>query len=180
MDALYETQGCDAKPAIEQPIPVGDFTVQRWWQFQGPQISRNSPLSGGPKGGHLKGGHLKMGFRTESCTRHVDFALKVALDTSILTALSKAIPNGPNTVSESTVSTTELSELFGPQRVPGRELSEFLSAYYLCAKANSPSFLQNSTNLPPNSMCSLFRNRTLETVCACFVKDLRSPATRLW
>ena len=28
----------------------------------------------------------------------------------------------------------------GPHRVPGRELSEFLSAYYLCAKANSPSF----------------------------------------
>ena len=28
---------------------------------------------------------------------------------------------------------------FGPHRVPGRELSEFLSAYYLRAKANSPS-----------------------------------------
>ena len=47
--------------------------------------------------------------------------------------------NGPNTVSESTVSNTELSEFFGPHRVPGRELSEFLSAYHLCAKANSPS-----------------------------------------
>ena len=34
--------------------------------------------------------------------------------------------SGPNTVSGSTVSNTELSE--------------FLSAYYLCAKANSPSF----------------------------------------
>ena len=43
------------------------------------------------------------------------------------------IGNVPNTVSESTVS-------FGPHRVPGGELSEFLSAYYLCAKANSPSF----------------------------------------
>ena len=50
-----------------------------------------------------------------------------------------SIGNGPNMVSESTVSNTELSELFGPRRVPGRELSEFLSAYYLCAKANSPS-----------------------------------------
>ena len=44
--------------------------------------------------------------------------------------------NRPNTVSESTVSNTELSELFGPHRVLGRELSEFLLAYYLCAKAS--------------------------------------------
>ena len=48
--------------------------------------------SGGPKGGHLRGGHLKMGFRTNIRTRHVDFALKFALDMSILTALSEAIP----------------------------------------------------------------------------------------
>ena len=53
--------------------------------------------------------------------------------------------NGPNTVSESTVSNTELSEFFGPHRVPGRELSEFLSAYSLCAKANSPSFFTELT-----------------------------------
>ena len=38
----------------------------------------------------------------------------------------------PNTVSGSTVSNTELSEFFCPHRVPGRELSEFLSAYFLC------------------------------------------------
>ena len=60
--------------------------------------------------------------------------------------------NGPNTVSESTVSNTELSEFFGAHRVPGRELSEFLSAYYLCAKANSPSLSQNSPSLPQNSV----------------------------
>ena len=30
-----------------------------------------------------------------------------------------------NTVSENTVSNTELSEVFAPHRVPGRELSEF-------------------------------------------------------
>ena len=48
--------------------------------------------------------------------------------------------NGQNPVSESTVSNTELSEFFGPHRVPGRELSEFLSACNLCAKTNSPSF----------------------------------------
>ena len=53
----------------------------------------------------------------------------------------KYVGDGPNTVSESTVSNTELSEIFGPHRVPGRELSELLSAYYLCAKVNSLSFL---------------------------------------
>ena len=46
---------------------------------------------------------------------------------------------------ESTVSNTELSEFFGPHRVPGRELSELLSAYYSCAKANSPSFFAELT-----------------------------------
>ena len=62
------------------------------------------------------------------------------------------VGNGPNTVSESTVSDTELSGFFGPHRDPGREVSEFLSAYYLCAKANSPSFSQNSPSLPQNSV----------------------------
>ena len=37
--------------------------------------------------------------------------------------------DGPNTVSESAVSNTELSEFFGSHRVLGRELSEFLLAY---------------------------------------------------
>ena len=60
--------------------------------------------------------------------------------------------DGPNTLSESTVSNTELSEFFGPHRVSGRELSEFLSAYYLCAKANSPTFSQNSPSLLQNSV----------------------------
>ena len=47
-----------------------------------------------------------------------------------------------------------------PPRAPGRELSEFLSAYYVCVCAplqNSPSFLQNSPSLPQNSVSSLFR-----------------------
>ena len=39
-----------------------------------------------------------------------------------------------------------------PHRVPGRELSEFLSAYSLCDKVNSPSFSQNSPSLPQNSV----------------------------
>ena len=62
----------------------------------------------------------------------------------------------PSMVSEGTVSNTKLSESFWPFELRG-ELSEFLSAYYLCVKANSPS-------LPQNSVSSLFRNSTLETV----------------
>ena len=72
--------------------------------------------------------------------------------------------DGPNTVSESTASNTELSELLVPHRVPGAELSEILSGYSLCAKANSPSMSENSPSLPQNSVSSLFRNSTLETV----------------
>ena len=41
---------------------------------------------------------------------------------------------------------------FGAHWVPGSELSEFLSAYYLCVKANSPSCSQNSPSLPQNSV----------------------------
>ena len=71
---------------------------------------------------------------------------------------------GRGKVSESTASNTELSEFFGPHRAPGRELSEFLSAYYLCAKGNSPNSPLNSPSLPQNSVSSLFRNSALETV----------------
>ena len=39
----------------------------------------------------------------------------------------------------------------------------FLSAYYLCATANSPSFLQNAASLVKNWVSSLFQNNTLET-----------------
>ena len=72
------------------------------------------------------------------------------------------VGDGPNTFSESMVLSTELSEFFCPHRVAGRELSEFLSTYYLCAKMNSPSLSQNSPNLPKNSVSSLFRHSALE------------------
>ena len=55
-------------------------------------------------------------------------------------------------------------EFFCPHRVLGSELSEFLSAYYLCAKSNSPSVSPNSPSWPQNSVSSLFCNSTLETV----------------
>ena len=59
---------------------------------------------------------------------------------SLFNTAGSFVGNGPNTVSGSAVSNTELREFFC--------LSEFLSAYYLCAKVNSPSFSQNSPSLP--------------------------------
>ena len=44
-----------------------------------------------------------MEFRTEIRTRHVDFELKFALDTSILTALRKAIPQGKHRLDRESV-----------------------------------------------------------------------------
>ena len=71
----------------------------------------------------------------------------------------------------STGSNTELSEFFGPHRVSGRELSDFLSAYNLCAKESSPSSSQNSPSLPQNSLSSLFPKSTLEIVFRPFPKE---------
>ena len=69
--------------------------------------------------------------------------------------------DGPTTASESTVSNTEISAFFGPHRVPGRELSDFLSAYYLLGQRSGrtkvprifrifvPNFLPNfAPNFP--------------------------------
>ena len=63
-------------------------------------------------------------------------------------------PHGSNSVSESMVSNTKLSESFGPHRVPGRDCSEFLLVYDLRAKGNSPNFSQNSPILPQLSLSS--------------------------
>ena len=74
-------------------------------------------------------------------------------------------------MSESTVSNTELSEFFGPYRTPGRKRSEFLSAYYLCAKTNAPSFFfAEFTEFAAEIREFFFRNSTLETVLRnCFL-----------
>ena len=71
---------------------------------------------------------------------------------------------------------TPSSVSFLAHRVPGRELSEFLSAYYLCGQANWPSFSQNSPSLPPNPVSSLFRNSTFETVFCPFL----DPEVWIW
>ena len=68
------------------------------------------------------------------------------------TAWTKLIGTGRIRFRKKTVSNNELSEFSCPHRVPGRELSEFLSVYYMCDKANSLSFSQNSPCLPQNSV----------------------------
>ena len=73
------------------------------------------------------------------------------------------IGDGPNTVSESTVSNTELSEFVGPRGVLGRAQWAPLSQFFVCAKASSPSFSQSSPSLPQNSL-SPFWNSPLETI----------------
>ena len=77
--------------------------------------------------------------------RHIPNSSSQGLSNLALCCKHKKVRNGPTAVSESTVSNTELSEFFGARRVPGRELSEFLSAYYLCAKANSQIFFAELT-----------------------------------
>ena len=74
------------------------------------------------------------------------------------------IGNRPNTVLENTVSNTKLSEFFWPLPSSGERTQRVPLSLFLCAKANSPSFLQKSPTLPQNSVSSLFRNSALETV----------------
>ena len=64
-------------------------------------------------------------------------------------------------------------DILGPHRVPGREVSEFLLAYHVCTKANSPFFggAQNSPSLPWNSVSSLCRNSQLKQYSAHFWKS---------
>ena len=93
----------------------------------------------------------------------------------------KSNEKGPNTVfldrrgprkshekvTSKNATSNEKSSDFCPHRVSGKELSEFLSAYYLFAEANSPSFSRNSPRLPKTqwgSVCPLLRKSTLETV----------------
>ena len=61
----------------------------------------------------------------------------------------------------STASNTELSELFGPHRVPWRELSESSVQTMIYVQKHLTEFSQNSPRLPQNSMSSLFRNSTI-------------------
>ena len=64
----------------------------------------------------------------------------------VLAQVLTRIGNGPNTVSQSTVSNTELSEFFvGPHRVLGRELSESSRPILFMYKNELTEFLAELT-----------------------------------
>ena len=70
---------------------------------------------------------------------------------------------------------------FAPHRVPGRELSEFLSAYYLCARANSPIFFAKLTEFAvtlSEAQRVLFSETVLETVFCLLPKFRESRDSR--
>ena len=188
--------------------PLGDktsntYTFQlfriTWWTFRifffsAPGRGRESPgRRGGGGGGFgflLKipgrgGGFWQEGWegpgRREGVCREfggIGGGLNFFFRGRKLAKIRNVIGDGPNTVSESTVSNTELIEFFGPHQLPGRELSELLSAYDCCGVANSPSLSQNSPSVAQNSVSSLFRDSTLETQPHPFpISGLSAPKT---
>ena len=75
------------------------------------------------------------------------------------------IGNGPNTVSESTVSNTELNEFFGPHRVPAERNSVSSFQPSICVpKRTHRVFPRTHRVRGKNSVSSLFRNTILETL----------------
>ena len=85
---------------------------------------------------------------------------------TLKTLRSKA-GNGPNTVSERTVSNTELIEFFGPHRVVGRELSEFSQPIICVPKRTHRVFCRTHRICRKTQwgwVSSFLRNSTLETV----------------
>ena len=63
------------------------------------------------------------------------------MTSKIIVVFFPSVRDGLNTVSESTLSSTQLSELSGPRRVPGRELSECFSAYILVCQSELTELL---------------------------------------
>ena len=85
--------------------------------------------------------------------------------------------DGLNTVSESTVSSTELSEFFWPGRVPGGERTP-LSLIFVC-QANSASFSQISPSLPfPLQIQILDSKRINSAIISATTVRTRSTTTR--
>ena len=66
--------------------------------------------------------------------------------------------------------TVKLSDLFKPSRALRRELSEFLSACYLCAKVNSSSFVAELTEFDAELGEFLYQKQQLSKQhSACFL-----------
>ena len=72
------------------------------------------------------------------------------------------VGNGPNTVSESAVSNTELSEFFGLAEFRGESLVS--SSPIISVPKHTHRIFQNSPSLRQNSVSPLFRNSAPETV----------------
>ena len=72
----------------------------------------------------------------------------------------------------SSVSFLALSELRGEHSASSSQPN------YLCAKANSPSFWQNSPSLPQNSVSSLLRNSPIQTAFHPF--PIKPPSAGTW
>ena len=100
-----------------------------------------------------------------SSTRHLILTKEERTPTWV--PLIHLFGDGPNMVSESTVSNTELSEFF-LHRVRGGELSELLSGCYSCAKAAHRVVRRTHQSLLQNSVSPLLRTSTLETVFRLF------------
>ena len=120
---------------------------------------------------------------TAKCWCRLLFMFVLQLELSSCTNLAD-VPNvksetGKKTLSESTVSNTELGEFFlALTEFRGEHSASSFQPNFLCAKANSPSFWQNSPSLPQNSLSSLFRNSTLETVFHPF--PIKPPSAGTW
>ena len=86
------------------------------------------------------------------------------------------------------LSNTELSEFFGPRRVPGRELSEFLSDYSIVCVCQSklaeffPELTEFAVKLSEAQwvLFSETGNSTLETVCRPFPKNKKNFGAESW
>ena len=81
--------------------------------------------------------------------------------------------NGQSAVSESTVSSTELSECFGPRRVRGRELTDFLSAF-ACQSKLTEFFAELTEFAADLSEFSLLRQ------VQGYTGIMRAPSCELW
>ena len=83
--------------------------------------------------------------------------------------------NGPNTVSESTVQTPNSVSFFCPLQVPGGRTQWVPFSLSCVCQSELTEFFQNSPSLAQNSVSSLFRNSTLETVFCPFPRVWPTP-----
>ena len=99
------------------PICIAILLGKSWWLWS----PGCSPIRNQEKGVLAKGGFCRIQCHAQETKQYLRILVRPS---------STFFGSRPNTVSGSTVSNTELSEFLAPHRVPWRELSEFLSAYF--------------------------------------------------